>query len=213
MNGNFKTCPKGHYYSASLAQCPYCTGSNACANDGSTRTIGNAGGFASSETEKTRDLSGGAWNPQMQGDPNATRTMGQNAPEPAPAPKQTERTMIFDENENVGFGAAAAMRTRRKLVGWLVSFTLDPMGVDFQLYEGRNIIGRSEDCQAVINDRTVSGEHAIILFRAGKFSIRDNQSTQGTYVNNEDIELDTRYLNDGDIIRLGKTTLLFRTAF
>ena len=51
-----------------------------------------------------------------------------------------------------------------------------------------------------------------ILYRNGKYSITDQQSSNGTYVNDEDIELDPRYLKDGDVIRIGKTVLKFRSS-
>ena len=103
-------------------------------------------------------------------------------------------------------------RSTRKLVGWLVSYTLDPMGVDFKLYEGRNIIGREMDCNITVNDNTVSSKHAVLLFRAGKFSITDQQSTHGTFVNDQDIDLEPCYLQDGDVIRVGQTFFKFRQS-
>ena len=87
------------------------------------------------------------------------------------------------------------------------------MGVDFKLYEGRNIIGRDLDCQISLDDNTVSAKHAVLLFRAGRYSITDQQSTQGTFVNGEDIELVPKYLNDGDIIKVGQTIFKFRSSF
>lgn len=95
----------------------------------------------------------------------------------------------------------------------MVSYTLDAMGVDFKLYEGRNVIGRDAECNISVNDNMVSGRHAVILFRAGKYSITDSQSTHGTFVNDEDIELEPRYLQDGNLIRMGKTLFKFRTSF
>ena len=119
--------------------------------------------------------------------------------------------MIFEDPEdNQGGGE---VRSSRKLVGWLVSYTLSDMGVDFRLFEGRNIIGRDLDCQISVDDTTVSAKHAVLLYRAGRYSITDQQSTQGTFVNGEDIELAPRYLNDGDLIKLGKTVFKFRTSF
>lgn len=100
----------------------------------------------------------------------------------------------------------------RKLVGWLVSYTITDFGTDFRLYEGRNIIGRDYDCDIVIPDFLATGRHAILLYRNGKYSITDQQSSNGTYVNDEDIELDPRYLKDGDVIRIGKTVLKFRSS-
>ena len=101
----------------------------------------------------------------------------------------------------------------RKLVGWLVSYSLDKMGVDFPLYEGRNIIGRHESCNITVNDNMVSSIHAVLLFRAGKYSITDQQSVHGTFVNGKDIDLEACYLQDGDEIRVGDTVFLFRTSF
>ena len=104
-------------------------------------------------------------------------------------------------------------REVRKLVGWLVSYTLDPMGVDFKLYEGRNIIGRDMDCNITVNDNMVSSKHAVLLFRAGKYSVTDSQSSHGTFVNDVDIELEPYYLQDGDVIKVGQTVFKFRTSF
>lgn len=133
-----------------------------------------------------------------------------------PEPPKENKTVIIDEEEqqtDEGFiKKVTVQRSRRKLVGWLVSYTLDEMGVDFKLYEGKNVLGRNAACQIAIQDPAVSGEHATILFRNGKYSIKDNQSTSGTFVNEEDIELDAIYLKDGDVIRVGKTLLKFRMS-
>lgn len=103
-------------------------------------------------------------------------------------------------------------RETRKFVGWLVSYTLDPLGVDFKLYEGRNIIGRDMDCNITINDNMVSSKHAVLLYRAGKYSLTDSQSSHGTFVNGNDIDLEPCYLADGDEIRIGQTMLKFRSS-
>ena len=97
-------------------------------------------------------------------------------------------------------------------MGWLETYSNDPLGMDYKLFEGRNIIGRDMDCNISVNDGRVSAKHAVILYRAGKYSITDQQSSHGTYVNDEDIELNPRYLNDGDIICVGKTIFKFRTS-
>lgn len=228
MNDNFKQCPNGHYYSAKLSQCPYCPGANAGASfGGATVSVGTAMGVPSPTTDanKTVDMSGmmggmsGAGATMTAdgfvGADGATRMPGDA---PVAVPTTGDRTMIFEEETTTNAAGEVVhngegnVRSRRKLVGWLVSYTLDEMGIDFKLYEGKNVIGRKMECQITLQDSTVSGEHATILFRAGKFSIRDMQSTQGTFVNDEDIELDAHYIKDGDILRLGKTVLKFRTA-
>ena len=86
------------------------------------------------------------------------------------------------------------------------------MGVDFRLYEGRNVIGRDVECTITVPDKTMSGKHAIILFRDDKFKIKDELSSHGTFVNNRDIEDETVELHDNDIIRMGETDFKFKTA-
>jgi pSer/pThr/pTyr-binding forkhead associated (FHA) protein len=77
-------------------------------------------------------------------------------------------------------------------------------------------IGRSSDNEIVIEDDAVSGHHALITVQRGEdenaekiFTIEDLNSTNHTYVNNNEIK--SHVLTDGDIIRLGTTRLKFST--
>ena len=108
--------------------------------------------------------------------------------------------------------ANAEGSTGRKLVGWLVSFTWNNEGQDYKLREGKTLIGADSKCDIVVGDSEVSGSHATILFRNGKFRIRDQYSTNGTKINN-DIDLMGEHadLGDGDTITIGKTEFLFRS--
>ena len=256
MNAHFKTCARGHFYSAALDHCPYCptteTSSRPAAEqapasaavtgnrtmDLSDTQIANLPQESpktqifepSQESPKTQIFEPSQDSPKTQifePSQEAPKTqifeMPQESPktqifEPEPQtpqnktqviPEDSNKTMVVTEEENQPIPEP---RERRKLVGWLVSYTLDEDGMDFKLYEGRNMIGRKQDCQVVIPDRTVTEHHALILFRAGKYSISDQQSTAGTFVNDEDIELDPRYLKDGDVIRIGTTILKFRSS-
>jgi len=103
-------------------------------------------------------------------------------------------------------------RSSRRLVGWLVTYSFDPLGVGFEVYEGLNVIGSGANCNITINDETMSDRHATVLFRAEKYKIRDELSTFGTLVNGEDIETDAVDLRDGDVITMGETTFLFRSS-
>ena len=198
----YKQCPNGHYYQGD--KCPFCK-PNTIGNTGSRETVVYGGGSAGNPTRiinptyKPNNNNGNntqAYRP-------ASQTVFGDGEEMTSSGRPNERS---NNNEN-GF------RTTRKLVGWLVSYTLDPMGVAFNLYEGRNIIGRDMDCSITINDNMVSGKHAVLLFRSGKYSITDSQSTHGTFVNDNDIDLEPCYLTDGDIVRMGNTILKFRTSF
>ena len=127
-------------------------------------------------------------------------------------PSSASKTMIIDDTFDSGMGGGE-VRSSRKMVGWLVSYTLNDMGVDFKLFEGRNVIGRDLDCQISVNDNTVSGKHAVLLYREGSYFIQDSLSTSGTRVNGSDTGVNAVTLNDGDLIQVGKTVFKFRTSF
>src|SRR5438552_1925311 len=66
-------------------------------------------------------------------------------------------------------------------------------------------IGRHPICDLRFDahaDLDVSARHAEIRGVDGRYTIHDNQSTNGTYVNNERVT-DTRELREGDTIRFG----------
>ena len=230
---NYNKCPNGHYYDASLDACPYCSSKGQSADNGATGTIpyenmGPAMPQGNGLTEPAGDMDGQR---TVQLDLEGTQTVGQQAGNgydqetldinAANRPKnnvqlgEAEHTVFFEEEDRMVNGVQEKVvheRSRRKLVGWLVSFTNDPMGEDYRLYEGKNVIGRDPRVQITIQDSAISATHATIRFLRGKFAIKDEMSSHGTLVNGEDIELNAVYLNDGDLIEVGHTTLKFRSA-
>lgn len=68
-------------------------------------------------------------------------------------------------------------------------------------------IGREEGNTLQLNDERVSRFHVKIQEDQDKIVITDLESTNGTKVNGEDIQL--RILRYGDIVSLGRTVLLF----
>ena len=198
----FKKCPNGHTYKADLQECPIC---NSKRNASIPKTNGQATQIIAS----------------LDGEPFGLKTTTDDEPieikdfhiDPH---KDFSKTMVEEEvqeeDETGAITNRKEVRTAAKLVGWLVNYDLDPSGVDFRLFEGRNIIGRDFNCGVCINDSKVSSQHAILLYRNEKFRIKDNLSVNGTIVNGEDIDDDSVILNDGDIIKVGDTVLLFRTS-
>lgn len=69
-------------------------------------------------------------------------------------------------------------------------------------------IGRSEGNDIVINETTVSHEHACITRYQNQYLLSDLNSTNGTLHNNVRITDDT-VLRRGDTIQIGKTTFQF----
>ncbi len=67
-------------------------------------------------------------------------------------------------------------------------------------------IGRLPDNDIVIEDTAISGRHARIMRRRGRWWLEDLDSSNGTWLN--EARLDDRLrLDDGDHIRLGRTTI------
>lgn len=70
-------------------------------------------------------------------------------------------------------------------------------------------IGRSSSNNLILSDPTVSRNHAKVVFAEGEYIILDLGSKNGTQVN--DIRINKITLKDNDRIRIGNTTLVFRT--
>jgi hypothetical protein len=74
----------------------------------------------------------------------------------------------------------------------------------------RTTIGRSPDCDVFLDDVTVSRRHAVLLQRDGEFTIEDQGSLNGTYLNRRRIDAPAK-LDDGDELQIGKYRLIFLT--
>jgi len=98
----------------------------------------------------------------------------------------------------------------KKLVGFLVSYSLNPLGDFFPVFEGRNYIGRDNSSNICIQgDSLISSKHFSILYRSidKKFKWKDEHSSNGTFINEK--LLDEGELKNFDTIRIGSTKLLF----
>src|SRR5438067_191699 len=92
------------------------------------------------------------------------------------------------------------MASLRILTGSLenqeIELTPDPMTV-----------GRSSACNIRIGDAGVSSKHAKLWCEDGNYFVMDMGSTNGTFVNDKDV--DRERLNDGDVITFGMTKATF----
>lgn len=70
------------------------------------------------------------------------------------------------------------------------------------------VIGRSAAAEVRLDDLAVSQQHCRIQAANGSFLLRDLKSTNGTFVNS--LKVAEHALEDGNLIRIGETTLLFR---
>ena len=68
------------------------------------------------------------------------------------------------------------------------------------------IIGRMANCDITLDDSEVSRNHSSIEIIEDEIVIKDLNSTNGTFVNKEDV-IDYRILIDGDIIQIGNSEI------
>ena len=106
--------------------------------------------------------------------------------------------------------ASHANAARRYVVGWLVGLNGAARGESFPVRMGRNVIGRDKRSDIVIHDDQASSHHADLVFRPEekRFILMDHNSTNGTYVNETEIE-PRRDLTGKDVIRIGSQRFLF----
>ena len=95
------------------------------------------------------------------------------------------------------------------IVGWLVALN----GVDayktMRLKPGLTKIGTAQPADLVINDGFMSTEHCQITVSPAGFTLSDNGSTNGCYVNDRKVQ--KHDLVDNDMITLGKTNFKFKS--
>jgi hypothetical protein len=101
------------------------------------------------------------------------------------------------------------MTAGRKIVGVLITYSWKPDGQMFPVREGRNLIGRGEECDIrVLEDSTLSQVNSHITFRKS-FVLGDMVSMSGTDLNGEPVEEQFRPLGNYAQIRTGSTRWLF----
>ncbi|MDQ3855739.1 MAG: FHA domain-containing protein [Chloroflexota bacterium] len=72
--------------------------------------------------------------------------------------------------------------------------------------EPTTAIGRKLTNAVVLDDATVSGEHAILYLRDGAWYVRDAGSTNGTLVNGQDVVAPSP-IRVGDVLTMGNVQL------
>ena len=90
-----------------------------------------------------------------------------------------------------------------------LSFRLKWMDGRVTLEEGEHLIGRDPDAEVFLNAAGVSRRHARIGISAGRATIEDLGSKNGTFVGDRRVE-GARSLGDGDIIGIGSVKLTLR---
>ncbi len=85
----------------------------------------------------------------------------------------------------------------------LVVFYGANLGKRHFLDHAETIIGRSDSANIQVEQESVSRQHAKIVDRGGRNTVFDLGSTNGTFINNK--QVDEAELRDGDLLRVGQT--------
>lgn len=195
-----KRCDNGHFIDESWDLCPYCPAEVSAEPEGPSRSAR----LASVDAPRPQTRAGTL--PQtrpMPAPPPATQAP-RREPATGPVAPPMERTVAVQK-----IGGATA-EPKRYVVGWLIGLSGVARGESYAVRIGRNILGRDRRSDIVINDDQASSHHADLVFRPEerRFILMDHNSTNGTYVNETEIE-PRRDLAANDVVRIGAQRFLF----
>jgi Inner membrane component of T3SS, cytoplasmic domain len=123
------------------------------------------------------------------------------------------KTRLESEPARDAAGRRTVLLTEKRkppVVGWLVALSGEQKGEDFRLREGQNTLGSLPENEVVLRDSTISGKHASLRHKDGKFFLTDLDSTNGTYLNDAAEPIAREELKDNDVIRVGEINLKFK---
>ncbi len=232
-----KRCAQGHPMAMDWQKCPYCEAANSAAERTRfTQHEPDATGAARLSTGPTPARPG----PTRVNEPtSAGPTMGgrrqtllddEEAPRPPPpmasgAPRAASgggsgrrHTSVMDADDLKAPQEQRRPGGGRALTGILYTFSWSKLGQLFEIRDGRNYVGsgtvaadgdRPVDV-LVSEDDKLSGAHFLVLCQGEKYRIRDCDSTNGTFVNGEQIDALGIDLQDGSLVQAGATLFAFQ---
>jgi hypothetical protein len=121
---------------------------------------------------------------------------------PEPVEAQSGRTMVYSSAGRLAEPLEERARVRAQTALLLLDgrrIVVGPAGV---------VLGRSRQCDIVLNDPNVSRRHAELRPRGGSWVLTDLGSTNGSRVNGRRLE-GPEVLKPGDEVELGATVLTF----
>jgi hypothetical protein len=194
-----KRCENGHFIDESWDLCPYCPQEESEPEIPVVHPArGNPEPAARAAAPASRAVAAAAAAPAPAPSPIPMR---QTSPSLVQAPM--ERTVAVSKIDPDG-------QAKRYVVGWLVGLNASARGEAFPVRMGRNVLGRDRRSDVVVNDDQASSHHADLVFRPEerRFILMDHNSTNGTYVNEVEIE-PRKDLITRDVIRIGGHKFLF----
>jgi predicted component of type VI protein secretion system len=126
--------------------------------------------------------------------------------EPAAEPDEHGQTMIYSTSARVRGPLAEAPDRRRTPRGLLLV-----QGRRLLLPPGGGVVGRSRDCEIVLEDSGISRHHAEIRPAAEGWTVEDLHSTNGVVLNGRPVR-GAHLLQPGDRLELGSTEIVFEVG-
>jgi hypothetical protein len=120
-----------------------------------------------------------------------------------PAPEAHGQTMIYSTSARVG-GAVEEAQARRRPPRAFLSVGSRRLLIP----PGGGVIGRSRDCELVLEDAGISRRHAELRPNGDGWTIADLGSTNGVLLNGREVRA-AQPLQGGDRLDLGSTEILF----
>ncbi len=196
-----KRCDNGHFIDESWDLCPYCPQEQGESEVPVVRPRSLA--MEAPPTEPAASAASAPTTPDFR-----EKDVGQKAVPPARATSSLAAVPTPPMERTVA--VAQVNTTKRYVVAWLVGLNGVTRGESFAVRMGRNVIGRDRRSDVVIHDDQASSHHADLVFRPEekRFILMDHNSTNGTYVNEMEIE-PRRDLAARDVIRIGLQRFLF----
>ena len=109
--------------------------------------------------------------------------------------------------KDVSLDIVEELREKKGSCACLVSIHGCHFGKKFDLNKDEIVIGRAEDADISLDIEHVSRKHAVIIKEGSSYVLKDNDSTNGTFVNTQKIKEVT--LLEQDIILIGNTLFKF----
>ena len=127
-----------------------------------------------------------------------------------------KKTMVDGQEEMT---SSENPKNQNVLVGFLVSFSKTEIGEFWELREGNNSIGSSQENQIFLAEKRVSAKHANINIskdsqnNCWKFQLVDLSSTNGTELNDNRLPIYAgQDIKNNDKIKIGEYTLVIFVA-
>lgn len=208
-------CNAGHFYDADKhMSCPYCGVAIDNFNIGEAKTQPLGGGMGGG-----MDTQGGGGMDDSAGSGGRTQPLdsGMSMARSGSAGKTVAHTQAREleksSNKTVAMVNVGSDDKRiDPVVGWVVCTEGAMKGIDFKILSGRNMVGRAANNGICIkNDDTISRErHTEITYdpNGKQFYISSGAGRGLTYLNDV-LVLETKVLNNFDIIKVGNTKLVF----